>query len=333
MTRLAFILGVILGFTHDETTCNLLLKTAQTSRPAAHEISEELLFDSLLTLPQATRTNVHFYIMEIYLLWETYFIEHVLYAPIRAGMLDLFLRQSIPDDPADELLDELHHLNLSPHGPRRRILHRQRDSQINDPFDPCLCAIAEQLRQIKDYTRVIAGINRLSPGVDDPTSDSYPGMKLATKGMEKLHFSLVLMCSIPTLIYGTGGALLFEEPYRGIMTDRVGVRTGLTNVLRSLVALKYAVIACIAAIEGIEAEYPIFKPAVDDDEYISRKVSQWIRNAEEYQEAMNTDAIILALRMELAGVDGLLVKHATGTEVCMAYTGGCYFTAKNSSMM
>jgi hypothetical protein len=279
--------------------------------------SEEVLLDRLLTLPLADKTDVHFQIMEIYLLWQAFFRKHVLYQQICAGLMRLFRKQSVMKGPIDELANEFRHTDLLPHGPRRRVIHRKprHNSHTIDPFDPSLRAIAQQLQLLQRYTKVITGLRHGSPSVGDTTLDSDLGAQLATEGERHLRNSLALMCSTPTLVRGTGGVLLDEEQCQGINIHALGIRTGVTTVLQNLVELKVAVRACISAVAGIEAAQPNFRLAPDEDEHILRKVSQRIKDADEYEDAMEADAILLAYRMELAGFNECLSEDITEKEV------------------
>lgn len=275
------------------------------------------MLDRLLALPLAEKTDLHFQIMEIHLLWQAFFRNHVLYQQICAGLMRLFRKQSILKDSVDELANDFHHTNRLPHGPRRRIIDRKRrlNTYTINPFDSSLRAITQQLQWLQRYTKIITELRRGSPSVGDTTVDSEFGAQLALEGERHLRNSFALMCSTLTLVRGTGSVLPDQEQCQYTNKNAPGFKTGVTTVLQSLVELKAAVKACIAAVAGIEAAQPNFRLAPDEDEHILRKVSQGVRDAEEYEEAMEADAILLAYRMELAGFKECLSDIITETEV------------------
>ncbi|KAK5711681.1 hypothetical protein LTR17_018262 [Elasticomyces elasticus] len=347
--RLIFVLGMMLGFTYETRDQNAIAKVAEFVRPTwqppdsslspvdaalrllpllrqihsrigrvpevekdAHENgclfigAEEEIFDLLWTLPAVTNTDATLQIMEACLLWPRFCGSSFLHQVLIVEMIDLVHKQR----PFENVVDQLGRVTLSSHVPRLTVWKKLRLYGYPDMPRLWREGIEIQSQNVVTITQKFDGLRQ--PAGCDPNAQmerKKHASTVANKCATELQSTLALMCAATVWLEAGEGVFQGEEQLQWASVDAFDVKKSIHQILETLLAAKQLIISTLKKVVDTEEMCGAFRLCPTDDCQSPRRLSDFIKSSEEFDESSKVPAILMAIRVELAGLPGLFAER------------------------
>ena len=254
-------------------------------------------------LPTVTRTDVTFEIMEICLLWQRFDIGHFLHDHFQGEIIKQSHKQKPVGSLDTDLLEQLERMDLLPRIRERRIVRKG-------------LHFSEMCNMLHGWTE---GVKRQSQGLDTIMKElgelhipgnadielkerNKQGLALARKCATELHSTIALICAAPTLLQKSEGIFPGEEQPRRTSIATSGIRTTVQQILEDTLRLKQLVVTALKSVLDTENRYEAFRLHATDHDQSLQRLSKFITSIAEFGEASKIPMILIACRLELAGM-------------------------------
>ena len=224
-------------------------------------------------------------------------------------MVDLFHKQKQLEELDLDLIERLGSVALSPCVPMRRIVRNK----------ICICGSWDMLefwyKGVKHQSQALMTIVKKLGELRQPESCDTIAQKerkkhastLVFKCASELQATLALLCSAPVYLCGGEGVFPGEEQCQCASIKAPGIRTSIHQILESVLIVNELVVSAVKTVEHTEKRCEAFRLGSTDDWSSSRKLSNFIKSSAELDEASKIPAVLIALRLKLAGIPGLIM--------------------------